>query len=547
MAKPKKTTKTLTLRLLRETKKISDAFTEAYAEETSKELTKKPWQKIEGAWLYTGQIYSNPPGWLSFIDSEKSLIDERLHSGGAGAVIFIPIGNRYVAVCFGHIHIALEDDAFERQFGLKVALNSIPSHQIRSLDIATPDAVTFQKRVQASKDSKLSQFGFDKVRDLARVAGGTPLDKTVGKFMAGRDSLSLTCEIDINDLLGKCKQVLAIYKKDDYKVEYSWFDNLKVVKEEGVLQQLDAMLHHELMQLMSGGASSLHLTPPEIVNYMEGSELHYNGFGSRGATFNQLSIDDYVAELKRCKFSSNVKEIKTKHRIHAKTGDASTFSEQWKLYDCFIYETSLTVSGESLVYVLFGGDWYCVDANFKKKIEDYFASFKRISIVGKTKCTNERSLIADLHGNRKDLLMLDQERINPKGVKGANIEPCDFFSDKKQFIHLKDANSSGPISHLWSQAVVSATALVGDHDFRKELRKIVSPKKHPQFHNLLPKPSESVKREDYTVVFGIMRNPYVDGTIDIPFFSKVSFQPAAQRLEELGFPIAIELIEKLRN
>lgn len=545
MAKAKKTTRTLTLRLLRESKTISDAFTESYAEKTSKVLTKKPWQKIDGAWLFTGQIYSNPPGWLSFIDSGKNLIDESLHTGGAGAVIFIPIGKRYVAVCFGHIHIALEDDAFERQFGLKVALNSIPSNRIRTLDIATPDAVTFQKRVQASKDSELSQFGFDTVRDLARVAGGTPLDITVGKFMAGKDSLSLTCEIEVDDLQSKCKQVLTIYKKDDYKTDYAWFDNLKVVKEDSVLQQLDAKLYEELMQLMTGGVSMLHLTPPEIVNYMEGSELHYNGFGSKGTTFNKLSIEDYVNELSRCKFTGDIDEIRSKHKVNAKTGDASKFSEQWKLYDCFIFEVELSIDGENLVFVLFGGDWYCVNADFKKQIESYFDAVKRITVVGKTKCSNEQKLIKNLHENRPDLLMLDQTKINPRGVPNAFIEPCDFFSDKKQFIHLKDANSSGAISHLWSQAVVSATALAVDPNFRKDLRNVVQKKKQPNFLKLLPTAAEKVNRDEYTVVFGLMRKPYVNGSIDIPFFSKVSFQPAAQRLEQLGFPIAIELIEKL--
>ena len=545
MTAPKITTRTLTLRLLREGKTVRDAFSENYAEGASKALARRTWRNIENASLFTGQIYSNPPSWLSFVDDDKSIADEKLYSGGAGAVIFIPVGKRMFAVCFGHIHIALEDESFEHQFGLKVALNSIPSHQIRSLDIATPDAVTFQKRVQASKDSKLSQFGFDTVRDLARVAGGTPSDKNLGKFLAGKDSLSITCEVGIDTIEAKCKQVLAAYQRNDYKKEYSWFDNLKAVRDEATINKLDAEIFSELQNLMMGSISLLHLTPPEIVNYMDGSELHYNGFGSHGVTFNKLSIEDYAAELKRCGFSKGIDEIKSKHRIHSKVKDSGTFSEQWKVYDCFIFEVELTVKNQTKTYVIFGGKWYCVSSDFKEQVENYFNSIPRVVVVGSTTAKNEQELINDLNLNRKDLLKLDKEKINPKGVIGANFEPCDFFSDSKQFIHLKDASSSGPISHLWSQAVVSTEALTGDHEFLRKLRVIVKDKKRPKFLSLLPRSQASIKRDEYTIVFGLMRNPYANGRVDIPFFSKVSFKPAVQRLQQLGFPIAIELIEKL--
>jgi hypothetical protein len=41
-----------------------------------------------------------------------------------------------------------------------------------------------------------------------------------------------------------------------------------------------------------------------------------------------------------------------------------------------------------------------------------------------------------------------------------------------------------------------------------------------------------------------MRPPYANGTIGLPFFSKVSFQAAVDRLAQFGIPVAIELIEK---
>jgi uncharacterized protein (TIGR04141 family) len=104
-----------------------------------------------------------------------------------------------------------------------------------------------------------------------------------------------------------------------------------------------------------------------------------------------------------------------------------------------------------------------------------------------------------------------------------NLEPCGFFSNKKQFIHLKDGHSSGSISHLWSQGVVSAEAFLTDPDFRKKLRAKVR-SLGGGFEAHLPKSNEKVVRDDFSVVYGIMRKPYADGSIGLPFFSKVSLR-----------------------
>ncbi len=181
-------TRTLTVRLLRKNRTAATSFTENFSPGATRELTERPWVGVEGASLFFGQIYSNPPPWRQFLEEGSADLPAELFSSGAGAVIFLPIASRIMAICFGHIHIALNDDAFERQFGLKVTLNSVPRNQLRTLDVATPDAVTFQTRTQASKDSDLSEFGVEMLRDLARVAGGTPKSANFARFVAGKDS-----------------------------------------------------------------------------------------------------------------------------------------------------------------------------------------------------------------------------------------------------------------------------------------------------------------------------------------------------------------------
>lgn len=535
--------RTLNVRLLRQGRAIENAFGATFAPGAPRALQQRPWAGIDGAQVFVGQIYSNPPGWRTFIAEGFGEIPEGIFTSGAGAAIFVPVGGRVAAICFGHVHIALDDDAFERQFGLKVTLNTVPRGSLRTLDLATPDSVTFQKRVQASKDSDLQAFGVDMLRDLARVAGGTPSNAAFARFVAGKDSLSITCEVDSATLQVKCTEIVNAFNQKTYQKEFSWVDNMRVVVEKDVIEQLDQKLFEAIKELRNGKATDLHMAPPEIVNYTEGSQLHYNGFGSHGKTFHSLSIRDYVSELERCEFDGDVIGLKEKHRINAKGEGDEEFSEKWRVYDCFVFETTLGAGLAKQQYVLFAGNWYRVEQKFKAQVEAFFNAIPKVTIIGKTECVNEQELIDDIEANRADLIKLDKTKINPAGVRYANLEPCDFLSDKKQFIHLKDGHSSGPISHLWSQGVVSAEAFVSDADFRKKLRAKVK-SLGGGFEAHLPKSTDRVVREDYQVVYGIMRKPYADGSIDLPFFSKVSLQAAAERIGQFGIPIAIELIEK---
>lgn len=536
--------RTLSVRLLREGCTAHLALKQEYAPEGRRNtLVRKEWLGVDGAEFFIGQIYSSRPSWVAFVEEQAGAQSDRLLASGAGAVLFLPVGTRTMAICFGHIHLALQDEAFERQFGLKVTLNSVPRDGLRTLDLATPDAVTFQKRVQASKDSDLQEFGVDMLRDLARVAGGTPTDTQFARFLAGRDGLSITCKVGSDGLLTKCEQILRVYDSNEYKQRFAWVDNMQIVRETATLDELDLKLFRALESLRNGGESALHMAPPEVVNYEEGNLLHYNGFGSSGTDFHSLSIEDYVSELNRCRFEGSIEEIREKHYVKTKAASSDTFKEHWKVYQCFTFEASLGVGQSMNSYVLFSGTWYCIERDFKRQVEERFALIPKVNIIGPTECQNERELIAHLVQSRPDLLCLDQVKINPRGVRYANIEPCDFFSDAKQFIHLKDGHSSGPISHLWAQGVVSAEALVSDADFRKKLREVVKARRRCVLAQL-PVVDGRVRRSEYTVVYGIMRKPYRNGDLDLPFFSKVSLQAAVDRIDQLDIPVALEIIAK---
>ncbi|UPK01440.1 DUF6119 family protein [Bradyrhizobium sp. 170] len=539
----------LSVRLLRSGRTIDDALRDDH------ELEERP---SEVGRLFVGQAPALPPTWFDFVSGFATGGLGRLVNQSCAAVLFLEVvpddkrfAKRIMALTFGTGHHSLDPDAFERSFGLKVVLNSVARSNLRSLDIATLDATTFQKRIQASRDADLQGFGIDVDRDLLRLAAGSPRDNSFAKSLAGKDALTLHTKTSPDDVIDKCKTALKLYHATDYKRDFGFIDFVTPVRQQSLLEQLDAAAFGELQQLVKGNQSDLHIALPDILSPEEGVEVGYFGVGlksGRKQGYTQIAIEDYVEELKAGQIAdiADMAKLRASHEVRVIVDGEGDRKQKRKLYDCFVYE----LTSKSDTYVLFAGDWFVVDKAFHATVEtDFLKLLAKRTFVPSTKCKSERDFIAELDAH-KNLLNLDQVKLSPAGAPAANLEPCDFLSMTKQFIHLKDGHGSAPISHLWNQGVVSAESFVRDEKFRIDLRKEVKKRqtqsKKTGFDAILPDGRSKPVPSEYTVVFGIMRDRYQrSGTIGLPFFSKVSLRSIADRIQLMGFPVEVHLVERI--
>jgi uncharacterized protein (TIGR04141 family) len=540
----------LSVRLLREGYSVDDSLRrDCQLEEIA----------ADGGRLFIGQSPPTAPTWMSFINQfTAATADLRLRNQSCAAVLLIEIddvdksiGVRTMAITFGTGHHALNPDAFERGFGLRVVLNAVARSSLRSLDIATLDATTFLRRVQASRDADLGGFGIDIDRDLLRLAAGSPKDPTFAKSLAGRDALAINCKISPADLLNKCRQALNLYNASDYKKDFAFIDYICPVKDRALLDQLDELAFAELCALVDGDPSDLHISLPDVIDPEEGIEIGYYGLGLKSGTktaHTQLAIEDYVSELRAGRMNEilDMATLRASHEVRVIVDGEGDKKRKRKTYDCFVLEVEVDGS----VFVLFGGEWFAVEKNFHALVErDFRELISAAPFVASTFQTNEREFINEL-GSHQHLLNLDQVKLNPKNMPGASLEPCDFLSMQRQLIHLKDGHDSAPISHLWNQGMVSAEAFVRDEKYRKDFRTAV---KHRQsqagksgFEKLLPDGRSKSNPSEFTVVFGIMRSRYIkSGVLDIPFFSKISLRAAVDRIRLMGFNVEVHLVEKI--
>lgn len=503
--------------------------------------------------LFVGQSPSSPPEWTKFLSHYTVAGSVNLRTQSCSAVMLVDVGKaknrRLFALCFGQGHHALNDDAIQRGFGLRVVLNSVSRAKLRTLDSASLDTTVMQRRVQASRDSDLSAFDLDASRNLLRLASGTPTSGEFAKALAGKDALHLRAVVDPDKLREHCEKALKLYEATDYKSDFAFIDYVQPVRERVLVEELDGATFADLAALVAGKPSDLHLSIPDILSPDAGLEIGYYGTGlSPGAKtgYGELAIEDYVAELKKGDFNqiADMSALRGSHEIRVIADGEGDRSHKRKLYSCLVHEVML----RNNIYVLFDGQWYLISKSYHKEVEDAYAALVKPAFHPATIAANERALIAELEG-KPHLISMDQTKVSPKGAGNAALEPCDFFSSARQIIHLKDGHSSAPLSHLWNQGLVSAEAFVSDDVFRKgfrrEARKREQKFNKQGFVSLLPDGRVKPTPSDYTVVFGVMRHPYAaSGQLGLPFFSKVALRAAAERISRMGFPVELHLIEK---
>lgn len=503
--------------------------------------------------LLIGQGVANPPTWTKFLAHYNPEVRARLRTQSCSAVLLIEAGNdedkRLFALCFGQGHHALDDDAIQRGFGLRVVLNAVSRSQLRTIDSASLETTVMQRRVQASRDSDLSAFDLDANRNLVRLASGTPKSGDFAKSLAGKDALHLRAALDPDNIAQHCEKALKLYRATDYQTDFAFIDYVQPVGERLLTEKLDSIAFNDLKSAVDGNPSDLHLAVPDILAPEASLEIGYFGIGLPSGpktAYGELAIEDYVSELQKGDFNqiTDMSDLKGSHEIRVITGGEGDRSHKRKLYTCFVHE----VTQGNDIFVLFDGQWFLVSRAYHQEIQDAYIALLKPAFCTSTSAANERALIAELEVHH-DLISMDQTKVAPKGAANAALEPCDFFSRTKQFIHLKDGHSSAPLSHLWNQGLVAAEAFVSDEVFRKGFR--TAAKKREKkfskqgFTNLLPDGRSKAVPSDFTIVFGVMRHPYVaSGNLGLPFFSKVALRAVAQRISRMGFPIELHLIKK---
>ena len=387
-----------------------------------------------------------PPWWKEFWG-----ISQELKQVSKGALLFLPVDERWFALCFGHTYHNLREDCYEYDFGIRVTLNTLDPDRLKSTDTLEPGTAKRQ-RVQSSIETGLTFFDFDRDSSMIKSLTGKvkPEYKDLFNDATGASNLRINSRIDSNEIVELCKKVLEVYKKDDYLRNFPNFQNIVPVKDPEVLQKLN----EQLLVALHNKNKDLVLTIPQLLDYQEKHYIKFGGLGNDNI-YEDVSMLHYHEYLENnCRLLNEIVIADIKLHKLCLCNEDGDIKNSFSIYKSILFDTKL--GEDNLTYHLCEGNWYEVNNDFLTKIVDFLDPYFKNSRFIAYEHNGEGEYNIKFSETNPSYICLDKTSINPPGQTA--VEPCDLYTvenNKAVYFHIKVSTRSFSLSHLFNQGMNS--------------------------------------------------------------------------------------------
>ena len=490
---------------------------------------------------YIKKIQEKKPKWFTKMSVIFNFENEIFNISNS-FVFFVKVENRVLAYTMGYAHYALNQAKIEHDFGLKVVLNKISYKDIRGMDTRTLSLSPHQKREVSTSNRALQDFDFDINKELINTLKG----KEGYTTLTGKESLKVSIKLDMKKIDEYSKEILEAYFKDDYKENFEFIDNLKIIKDEDILKFFENDLSKSFK---SKEKNKIVLAYPNIED-VHSSYTYRIKYGRKRQDFSDINTDILFKFIETKKIGTDDIDI-AKFRI-CLIDDSNEEVPPLKLWDYLVYE----FEKDNLNYIYTAKQLYEIKIDYFNSIIDEIDKYeeplidknikipdifykKTIDDKGNEKQEDEREDSYNLRFedlNKDECICLDKKNFSgfPKRSQDK-VEICDILTKDKEYICVKKYKSSAALSHLFMQGIVSAELLVESKDYRKKIQSSVKGKdKFKEFLQI-----DNLNRKDITYVYAICMQTEGKISANLPFFSKISLRQSIKNLEKLNFNVKI--------
>lgn len=486
--------------------------------------------------IYYCDSKKNAPRWKLYLDVwSKDRIDISDNASNK-AIMLLKIKNRIMAIVFGYGRSFLKEECIERNFGFKVALNTINPNKMRSVNAATIEDMVVTTQRQASYSTSQDEFGLNVTNDIMKGVTGESYNEKYGSHISGKDSLVVSVCMDLKELKDKLELYYSAYSDDRYKqIGFEWVDNVAEVRDSLLSKTLDSQLAEAIK---NKNMEHLHIAPPETTDWDRIIGFCYSGVGKKtdkqeNYSLN-LDISEYVNSIRP---ETDVYTKIRRDKLYAMNSDGAPFAI-CSIYAAIVFQTEY----ENKNYILCSGSWYQVETSFFNQVNYFIQNKIPLSSLALPECPkalNEGDYNRMVVDRNDDYCLFDCKLLSTEGSP-KKIEACDIYTKHKQFIHVKNKGQSAQLSHLFAQGKVSAECFSSDESFRKQIAYIAKQKFSTEPFDATVKPQSN----EYEIVYAIIDDKESGITEKLPFFSKVNLMLTAQELERMHFKYSVCLIKR---
>ena len=497
----------------------------------------------ENSVLHVFRGVSGPPPWMRRLAQRIPEI-QLVNRQSVAALLFVHVGQFLVVISYSHGWMLLNENMFESDFGLLVAINSLDPEKLKRLERSNlGDAL--QGVAQSPFQRDFNSFGVDDALDLVKKLSGAAQDESGLDTVTGARSLKITGDYSLDDVIAMSGDIVELFRSTAYRdTAFRIIDSVRPVT--------DGLLRNELFEIVvesiKANEDRFELGLPSNTE-AEGVSFRFSGPALRRA-YPDLLLRHYVDAM-----GDRLGEITSRtlgdHKIISEFDDDRP-NMIWPIRKALL--GSISRNGER--YAINDGRWYRIDNTFKISIENSFMDVVREWDIPKPEPIRK---IYDVDGNGRieieadyntriardlGLVLLDRTEIRIPDVVRSGFEPCDLLDvENKRFIHVKkNSRRSNILSHFFKQGSNSA------QQFRKvaatwpQLIELVRESGHEQEATLLEE-QENTQGEGWSVEFWVVDAPRNTGEFNIPFFSKISLRDEVSDLRAMQYSVALRFIE----
>lgn len=443
------------------------------------------------------------------------------------------------AVAYGMGFHLLDQAHVDPGFGQRIAIRVAHADNLNSLTSKTMDSRAKVDRSSIPSGSQLSGFGLGDFGQLVtRVVATADIEGlTVGKTfkLRGADALNLPLAHTPEDFLADLAVVEETLQKPPLK-ELEVLEQLVAIKKDSpTADTLDGLLQQALLE---DKADRIGVAWPHEGINENGTPAAYLVKGRRGprtpregaptieAIREVIDRSDVLASLNRIKI-----------QLFSDPDAQNPISSDVPLRKWVAFEAVL----ENRRFFLHDGLWYLMDEKYAQQLQSRVHEiFSRTWEVGLPPWRYVDGKKIDEETYNKDAAKqiggtaLDRHLITTAQNR-RGFETCDILAPDGALVHVKKADGSAPLSHLFAQGHNSAHSLMYDNQARTKFRALVE--KHGGKPDL-------VKEKPSAVVFGIARyTGQAFGPDSLYSFSQVTLVRTVDDLAARGIDVYVAAIE----
>jgi uncharacterized protein (TIGR04141 family) len=397
------------------------------------------------------------PAWVDVVRSALQVPPAltALNAQSPAGLLVIKRDKDTFVVSFGHAWQKLDDPWLEPDFGLRVALNSIPPNKIVEIRAEQVFANWHIASERAPRATFVHDFGVEFDRDLVATLDGIPSNSSIlGEHLRGGTNVHVKTPFSkLGDILDKTG---SLFRSNAYKKRWPEIANVNTVRDPGVIDKLDQHLDAEFE---SGEAEKKLVLFTPAHRHNEDLQLAhsyvYGRMSAKAASRPYLMVGSWLDYLRGKEKAPSTAEAK-ETPIHF-LDDGKEEIKSYRVYDCFGYELSLN----GRPYILSSGAWYEVKADFLSLVNEYVTKQIKAPSVALPDWNGEEDE-GDYNtrcGKMPPFLHFDCKNIMYGGGQ-SRFEFCDFMHRKSQTLFFaKIASKSSGMSHLVEQVRRTAELL----------------------------------------------------------------------------------------